>query len=301
MSTKGGCETGRLKLGAIPSDLCGPAGDFEHALSVMREDGLLFADIEWVWGKRVGTHTDEEAERLKQLLERYGIRAAVIGGFTFRDQSAQQIELGDETYRATMEELRAQMALAKRLDCTQVRCLTFSRQMAIWGYGGAEIRNAYHNRTWPKMLRLFEEAVGMAEEHKLDLLIETGVNTLLTSSYLTRRFVEDMGSSRLKVLWDPANTLFHAEVPFPDAYEELRDVIGHIHIKDGTVDIRKSAITSTAVGEGSMAHLLEPIATALRRDRYAGVISLENFYIPENGTLEEGYRRSVPAFKRLFG
>ena len=289
------------KLGAIPSDICGPNGDFEHALSLMKADGLHYADIEFVWGKKPGFHTDEENERIKALLEQYDIQPAVIGGFAFRDQSAQKIELGDDAYKEHLAEIKAQIELANYLGCKKVRCLTFSKQMAIWGYQGADIRNAYHNQTWPKMLRIFEEPVKLAEDHGIELLIETGVNTLLTSAYLTRKFIEDMGSAHLRILWDPANTLFNHETPFPDAYEELKDLIGHIHIKDGTVDTRKSIITSTNVGEGALADVLPNLADALRKDGYKGVVSLENFYIPPGGSLEDGYRACAKGFKRIFG
>lgn len=289
------------RLGAIPSDICGPNGDFERALSLMQADGLYEADIEFIWGKKPGFHTDEENERIQSLLTQYGIRAAVIGGFAFRDQSAQKIELGDAAYQEHLAEIKAQIELAKALGCKKVRCLTFSKQMAIWGYDGADKRNAYNNQTWPKMLRIFEEPVRLAEDNGIELLIETGVNTLLTSAYLTRKFIEDMGSKHLKILWDPANTLFNYETPFPDAYEELKDIIGHIHIKDGTVDTRKSIITSTSVGEGTMANYMDDIAQALRKDGYQGVVSLENFYIPPGGSLEDGYRACVGGFKRIFG
>ncbi|MBD2846584.1 sugar phosphate isomerase/epimerase [Paenibacillus sp. IB182496] len=301
MSINGGKSDLPYRLGAIPSDICGPDGDFEHALAMMRADGLQEADIEFVWGKKPGFHTVAENERIKSLLAQYEIRAAVIGGFAFRDQSAQKIAFGDAAYRQHVDEIKAQIELANYLDCKKVRCLTFSKQMAIWGYDGAEKRNAYHNRTWPNMLRIFEEPVRLAEENGIELLIETGVNTLLTSAYLTRQFIEDMGSPHLKVLWDPANTLFNHETPFPDAYGELKDIIGHIHIKDGTVDTRRSVITSTPVGEGTMAHYMDDIAAALRQDGYDGVVSLENFYIPPGGTLEEGYRACVGGFKRIFG
>src|SRR5690242_3325810 len=115
----------RLKLGAIPSDICGPNGDFEQALAIMRADGLKYADIEWVWGKKVGTHSDEEHERIKQLLGQYEIEAAVVGGFAFRDQSAQAIEPGDAAHLAHVQEIKKQIELAKLLDCKKVRCLTF--------------------------------------------------------------------------------------------------------------------------------------------------------------------------------
>jgi sugar phosphate isomerase/epimerase len=296
-----GERTMGLKLGAIPSDICGPNGNFEQALSLIQADGLKYADVEMVWGKRVGTHTEEENQQIKALLDKYGIQTAVVGGFAFRDQSAQHIELGDAVYRANMDEIKAQIALAKLLNCDKVRCLSFSKQMAIWGYNGADHRNAYHNNTWSKMLRLFEEPVRLAEDNGIVLMIETGVNTLLTSAYLNRKFIADMGSKNFKVLWDPANTLFNYETPFPDAYEEMKDCIGHIHIKDGTVDTRKSIITSTNVGEGTMANYMSDIADALKKDNYQGVVSLENFFIPDGGTLQDGYSQAVAGFKRIFG
>ena len=45
---------------------------------------------------------------------------------------------------------------------------------------------------------------------------------------------------------------------------------------------------------------LEPIAKALKRDNYQGVVSLESVYHPLNGTYEDGYRECLPKFKELF-
>lgn len=50
-----------------------------------------------------------------------------------------------------------------------------------------------------------------------------------------------------------------------------------------------------------MAPFMENIAEALTKDNYSGVVSLENFFVPDGGTLEEGYRQSVVGFKKLFG
>ena len=198
---------------------------------------------------------------------------------------------------ATVED---QIELAKLLDCHMIRSLVFSKQACLWGAGGAEFRNGYNNKSWPKMLRLFEPLVQMAEDADMDIVFETGVNTVLTSGWLNRKFVEDMGSKHLKIIWDPANMLINREYP-PEVYEEIKDLIGHVHIKDGIYDANRSTITATAVGQGDMKRYMEDIAKWLKRDGYDGVVSIENFYIPEGKTTEEGYLAGVNEFKRIFG
>lgn len=287
-----------FRLGAIPTDIC--KNNFEHSLSLMQKDGLHYADVEAVFGKIPGTHTEEEHEQILALLQKYNIKAQVIGGFSFRNQSLWSIDIGDLAYKKMLEELRRQIELAKLLDCKMIRTLVFSKQACLWGGGGAELRNGYQNKSWPKMLKLFEAPVQMAEDAGVELIFETGVNTVLTSGWLNRKFVEDMGSSHLKVLWDPANMLINREYP-DTVYEEIKDIIAHIHIKDGIYDAGRSIITSTAVGQGDMKQYLSGICEKLKRDRYTGVISLENFYIPEGKTTVEGYLASVDDFKKIFG
>ena len=286
-----------FRLGAIPTDIC--KQDFERSLWRMQQDGLLYADIEAVFGKMPGTHTEQEQERIQKLLHHYHIQAQVIGGFTFRNQSLWSIDVGDLTYRNMLEELRRQIEFAQLLGCRMIRTLVFSKQACLWGENGAELRNGYHNRSWPKMLKLFEAPVRMVEDAGMDLIFETGVNTVLTSGWLSRKFVEDLGSSHLKILWDPANMLINREYP-DTVYEEIKEHIAHIHIKDGIYDANRSTIVSAAVGQGDMKHYLEGIREKLIRDHYSGVISLENFYIPKGQTTEEGYLASVPAFKQIF-
>ena len=42
-----------FKLGAIPTDIC--RQDFARSLSLMKRDGLMYADVESVYGKIPGT------------------------------------------------------------------------------------------------------------------------------------------------------------------------------------------------------------------------------------------------------
>ncbi len=87
-----------------------------------------------------------------------------------------------------------------------------------------------------------------------------------------------------------------------DGYEALGvDAIRHIHIKDCVVDMPKATVHFREMGTGQMAQYFEPLAAALKRDGYAGGISLESVYRPEGGDFEAGFRASVEKFKQLFG
>lgn len=288
----------KFKLGAIPTDII--KDDFERSLELMKEDGLEYADIEKVFGKIPGTHTDLENEMIKTLLNKHGIKARCIGGFTFHNQNLWTIDVGDRLYRKTMEELKRQIELAHLLDCPMIRTLFFSKQACIWGENGAELRNGYNNASWSKMLKLFDKPLQMVEDAGLDLVIETGVNTALTSGWLNRKFVEDMGSNHLKILWDPANMLINREYP-STVYAEIKDFIAHIHIKDGIYNANTSTIIATAIGDGDMAQYMTEISDNLKKDNYQGVISVENFYIPSGQTTKEGYRAGIRVFKKIFG
>jgi sugar phosphate isomerase/epimerase len=144
--------------------------------------------------------------------------------------------------------------------------------------------------------------VRIAEEEGVTLVVETGNNAIITSAVLARKFIDDMGSENLKLLWDPANTLYCGEVVYPDGFDVLRGgYIGHLHIKDSRVDIPAATVWQCELGTAQMAPHLEGIAAGLKEEGYDGVVSLESVYHPAGGTYEDGFRASVDRFKEIFG
>ncbi len=189
--------------------------------------------------------------------------------------------------------------MAQALGCPRVRIMSFRKEMILFGSHGAEEWNVARG-AWDKLLTLIGPAVEIAEERGIDLVVETGNNAMITSAYLARKLIDALGSQRLKVLWDPANSLYCAEIPFPAGYAALRGILGHIHIKDARVDIAKATVACRQLGTGDMAPYLAQIAAALAADGYAGAISLESVYRPLDGRFEDGFRASIGAFKHLF-
>jgi len=54
------------------------------------------------------------------------------------------------------------------------------------------------------------------------------------------------------------------------------------------------------MGEGQLAGLFEPMADALRADKFDGVVSFESVYHPGNGSFEDGFRLCIDRFKEVF-
>ena len=54
-----------MKLGVITD---GIDRDLEHALRVMNETGLEYAELQFVWDKEIGDHTPEEIDAMLQVI-----------------------------------------------------------------------------------------------------------------------------------------------------------------------------------------------------------------------------------------
>ena len=125
---------------------------------------------------------------------------------------------------------------------------------------------------------------------------------MIPSGYLGGKLVRAIDNPHLKILWDPANSLYANEPCYPDGYDGLGvEAIGHIHIKDAVVDMPKATVRFCEMGTGDMAGCLKPLAERLKADGFDGHISLESVYRPEGGDFEDGFKASVGLFKDLYG
>ena len=285
-----------MKLGVITD---GISRDFEHALNVMAEYGLKYPELQFVWDREVGDHDAEQVARMKTLLNQHDMEVSCISRHNFGGLPVLQTEIGDPAFEDHVSGLRRCIDLAKTLGTNIVRIMSCKKEMILFGYNGAEdwIVTA---GAWDKLVKLMAVPIQIAEEEDVTLVVETGNNAMITSGFLARKLIDELGSPHLKLLWDIPNTMYCTDVPFPDAYNEIRDYIGHIHIKDAKADISRATVGFYPLGEGDVGPYLKPIANALKRDGYAGAISYESVYRPQGGTYEDGFRASVAKFMEIF-
>lgn len=287
-----------MKLGVICD---GISRDLEHAVDVMDEFGLEYAELQFVGEKEVGDHSSEEILAIDQLLRDRGKPVSCLSRHIFAGMTTAN-KPGDELHTKHMDALKRVIDMAHIVGSPLVRIMTPKKEQILWGANGAEKWNVAHG-AWDAILPLIAPAVDVAKSEGVTLVVETGNGTMVNSNYTARKMIDDLDAKdTLKVLWDPANNCWCHELAYPNGYEEAKDgYLGHIHIKDVQVDTPRATLEVRQMGEGQLGPLFEPMANALRSDGYDGVISFESVYHPGDGNFENGFRQSIGLFKELFG
>jgi sugar phosphate isomerase/epimerase len=292
-----------MKLGVICD---GISRDLAHAVDVMDEFDIQYAELQFVWDAEVGDHSPSQIKQIDTLLRDRGHPVSCLSRHIFAGMTKENTP-GDALHSLHMDALKRVIDMAHVVGSPLVRIMTPKKEQILWGHHGAEKWNVAHG-AWAAMLALIAPAVDAARDAGLRLVVETGNGTMVNSNWTALRLIDDLDAKdALLILWDPANNCWCHETCYPDGYETGRGeigqggYIGHIHIKDVQVDTPKATLEVRPMGQGQLAEQYPPLAKALRRDGYDGVISFESVYHPGNGDFEAGFRQNVGTFKAIFG
>ncbi|HKL69438.1 sugar phosphate isomerase/epimerase family protein [Salibaculum sp.] len=287
-----------MKLGVICD---GISRDLGHAVDVMDEFGLEYAELQFVGDTEVGDHSAAEIAEIDMLLRDRGKPVSCLSRHIFAGTTKDN-KPGDELHTKHMDALKRVIDMAHVVGSPLVRVMTPKKEQILWGLNGAEKWNVAHG-AWDAMLPLIAPACDVARDAGVTLVVETGNGTMVNSNYTGRKLIDDLGANDvLKVLWDSANNCWCHEPAWPDGYDAVKDgYLGHVHIKDVKVDTPRATLEVRRLGEGQLADQFQPVADALRADGYDGVISFESVYHPGNGNFEDGFRLCIDRFKTIFG
>ena len=281
-----------FKLGTITD---GISRDFEYALDTMVETGLEYVELQYLWEKQVGDLTDADVERVKGLIEDRDLKVSCI---SHHNLTALPVDtaVDDIAYRAHIATLQRCIDVAQALGTNLVRIFSFRKEMVLFGAEPIISEGA-----WTTLLTRLEEPLRIADAAGITLVIETAISGNVTSAHLARKLIDELDAPHLKVLWDPCSSLYCTEIPYPNGYAAIREHIAHVHLKDGVVNLPAATFDFCAMRQGQMDPYYNDIVNALKRDGYAGAISLESVYTPVGGTREDGFRESLPVFMELMG
>ena len=286
-----------MKLGVICD---GISRDLDHALSVMSEFDLEYAELQFVWDKEVGDHDAQEIIKIKDLLKKHNKPVSCLSRHVFAGLTTQN-KPGDDDHVRHMDALKRVIDMAHQLGSPLVRIMTSKKEQILWGHNGAEKWNVAIG-AWDTLPPLIAPAVELARAEGVQLVVETGNGTMVNSNYTACKLIDELDAKDvLKVLWDPGNNCWCHELAYPDGFDAVKDgYLGHLHIKDVLVDTPKATLEVREMGTGQLAPLFVPIADALRDNSYDGVISFESVYHTGDGDFENGFRKCVDLFKTHF-
>lgn len=249
-----------FKIGVVGDEV---SQDFQRVVNFAKEFELEAIEIRSVWNKPPQALTPRDIDQMKRIMERTSIQIVGIASPFLK------CDIDDMKERAEhLEILRACIKVANAFDAKLIRTFAF------WHTDDVEER-------WNEIVSAYDEPVKIAEDEGVILGLENEPSTSLSTAKLTERFVDEINSSNVRVVWDPGNEFYAeewGEIPYPDAYERLKPTIVHVHVKDAVRNRETGKIEWVAVGGGLIDWQNQ--LQALVDDGYDGYITLETHWRP---------------------
>jgi len=121
-----------MKLGVICD---GISRDLSHALRVMDEFDLKYAELQFVGDKEVGDHSVQEIAQIKDLLEGHGKPVSCLSRHVFAGMTTAN-RPGDELHTKHMDALKRVIDMAHQVKSPLVRIMTSKKEQILWGNNG---------------------------------------------------------------------------------------------------------------------------------------------------------------------
>ncbi len=248
-----------FKIGVIGDEI---SQDFQTVVNVAQELNLDSIEVRSVWDKPPQGLTEDDINEMKRILDGTGIQIVGIASPFFKcdidNAEERQEHLGI---------LKRCIEVAKAFDINLIRTFVF------WRTDNVEER-------WDEIIASYDEPLRMATGEGMILGMENEASTSLSTVKLTERFIREIDSPNIRAIWDPANEA-HAdggEQPYPNAYDRIKPLMVHAHLKDAGKNPETGELESVEVGEGVIDW--QGQLQAFVDDGYEGHLCLETHWRP---------------------
>ncbi|GIP39809.1 hypothetical protein J31TS4_30890 [Paenibacillus sp. J31TS4] len=262
-----------------------------EALEWIEQQGFEHVEIRMVDGKNIMTVTDEEATLIKESVAGRGLYVSAIASPVFKCalDPKRAVASGD-TFGQDEESVEAHFAKLQR--AFEVAQLLGTNKIRIFSFWREQQPELYEE----EIVGHLKRAAELAEKAGILLLLENEPACNGGFAAEVGRLARLVDSPALKVLWDPGNEEYGGCPSFPDGYEQVKDVLGHVHLKDAYLT-EEGTPRCVPIGMGNVP--FEAQLRALERDGYDGLFTIETHYIPEGGTAMEGTALTLRGWKNI--
>jgi len=261
--------------------------DFDKACKIAAEEfGLKYVELRAMWNKNVTRLENAELAKTGAILKKYNLGVTGIAGPLFKVDwpgapkskfsPARDNHLADWTFDEQPKVLQKEIELANRFGTKHIRIFDFWR---------LEDPKPFREAINTRLL----ETADIAQKHGLVLVMENEHACNTANAKEAAETLKGVQHPAFKLVWDPGNSFFSGEKPFPDGYKLLPfDGIGHVHCKDARMVSGKPEWEAMGKGEIDWSGQF----AALVRDGYRGPVTLETHW-KGAGSTEESSRQSM--------
>jgi sugar phosphate isomerase/epimerase len=263
-----------IPIGAITDEF---SLDLDTALDAMSRLGMTIAELRLIGDRNIIDLSDDEIRRVRDQVERRGLKILSIASPVLKcvlpdapplDERFQQDVFGSSYTIDDQPRLSERaMEIAEQTGAKFIRVFSYWRTIAP---------EQCHDRIISALRDLADRAgarglfIGLENEHACN--VATGAEA--------GRILHALDHPALVSIWDPANAFILGETPFPDGYAQLpAGRVAHVHAKDCVINDQKP--TWGPLGEMDVDWRGQ--IAALKRDGYAGAISLETHWRGSDG------------------
>ena len=268
----------KLRIAAITDEF---SPNVAEAAPAMAAIGMTGAELRVVNGKNIMDLTDDELDRVLDVLRAHGLEVisiaspllkCVLPGVSEVDTRFQQdIFASKHTFEDQPRLAERAFAIAQKTGAKIVRVFSY------W-------RTVEPEQCFQGVVEALSVLSAQAQSHNLIIGLENEHACNVGTAQESARVLQALPHPHLQLVWDPANAYVAGETAFPDGYRLLPvSRIAHVHAKDCHMEGHKPIWgplgTRTVDWKGQVAALLQ--------DGYQGWLSLETHWPgPGNSKME---------------
>ena len=223
---------------------------------VLNKLGIEYFEPRGIDGKNISLLTEDEAYKLKEKMDFYGIKASSIGSPIGKIKITDEFEPHFELYKNVVK-------IAKILGTKYIRMFSFFED------------GKWDSAKRDEVIRRLRAFIEYAKENDVILLHENEKDVYGDVKERCVELMENLFCDNFKVVFDPANFVQCGQ-DTRLCYDALKDYIEYMHIKDAKA--ANGDVVPAGEGDGNIKH----IAETLIKNGYNGFFSME----PHLGSFE---------------
>lgn len=276
------------RLGVISDEV---SHDFIEALDWIQAEGLKYVEIRMVDGLNIANLNDEQVERVRLEVANRGLRISALASPLFKCAldpsrpvaSGDRFGQAEESVEEHFAKLDRTIDIAQLLGTSSIRIFSFWREESPERY---EAEVAAH----------LKRAAEVAVNRGVTLLLENEGSCNGGYAFEVASLVREVNSLGLKALWDPGNEALGEHWSYPQVYNEVKDLLAHVHLKDALIDSNGTPVC-VPIGTGRVPYVKQILD--LEAQGYQGLYVIETHYIPPGGSKLDGTKQSLEGLRKL--